>query len=222
VVGGPGSGKTIFGNQFIFKGATAYGEPGIYVTMEEPPYSIANNMKEFNWDLYRLEIQGKIAFVDASPIRGDAPGRYVLKTRLGSEKFDLDGVVSLISEAKKQIKAKRCVVDSLSAMFLKYKDKFEMRQQFFTLVRALTEMGLTTLLLTEMRQERRDVQTFGIESFLSQGAIVLHMFRVEDVLVRAIEIRKMRGVKHSEKLSLYRITSDGIAVYPNETVFGIS
>lgn len=221
VVGGPGAGKTIFGCQFLYKGAAVYGDSGIYVTLEEPTYSVANNMLRFNWDLYSLEQKSKFAFVDASPIQGEIPGKYVLRSGfLGTEKFDVAGVLALINEAKKHIKAKRCVVDSLSGLLLQFKDQFETRQQAFRLVKGLTEMGLTTLLLAEKSEEAKDTQKFGIESFLPQGVITLHQFRVEDSILRALEVRKMRGVKQMEKLVLYRIGQDGIEVFPNETVFG--
>jgi len=102
---------------------------------------------------------------------------------------------------------------------LQFRDDFELRQQVLTLIKALTEMGLTSLLMTERTEERLDVQQFGITDFLCQGVILLHMYRFGDSMAKVLEIRKMRGVKHSEKLCLYRITPDGIQVYPQETVF---
>lgn len=222
VRGGPGSGKTIFSTQFLYKGATMFNENGIYVTFEEPPYSISNNMMRFNWNLYDLEDKKKLTFVDASPIEGPAPGKYVIRSpSLGTETFDIGGVISLINDARKQITAKRCVIDSLSALGYQYREEFEMRRQVLKLVKALTEMGLTTFIISENREERQDVSTFGIESFLPHGVLVLHMVRIEDAVVRALELRKIRGVRHSEKLVLFRITSEGIEVYPNETIFGM-
>ena len=202
--------------------ATVHNEPAIYVTLEEPAYSITNNMLRFNWDLVNLGVKEKIAFIDASHVRREIPydvNRYLTKTGLEAEKFDLTGLISLIEEAHRRIKATTCVIDSVTSLLLKYNGEFEMRQKLFELDKALSGMGLTTLMLLETREERRDVQTFGIESFLAQGVIVLHMFRLEDVLVRALEIRKMRGVRNSEKLCLYRITDEGIEVYPNEQIF---
>lgn len=38
-------------------------------------------------------------------------------------------------------------------------------------------MRLTTILLTESREERADVQRFGTVEFLAQGVIVLHIYR---------------------------------------------
>jgi len=40
VLGGPGSGKSIFGMQYIYKGAVEYGEPGVFLTLDEPPEKI--------------------------------------------------------------------------------------------------------------------------------------------------------------------------------------
>ena len=35
VMGAPGSGKTVFGLQTVVKGASLYGEPGLFVAFEE-------------------------------------------------------------------------------------------------------------------------------------------------------------------------------------------
>ena len=52
ILGGPGAGKTTFGIQYIMNGITESDETGIYVTFDEPPYSIVNNAREnFGWDL---------------------------------------------------------------------------------------------------------------------------------------------------------------------------
>lgn len=87
------------------------------------------------------------------------------------------------------------------------------------MIKALTEMRLTTILLAEVPEERSDVQRFDITEFLAQGVVLLHVYRIGDSAVRALEIRKMRGVKHLEKLCPFKITSDGIEVYPQQTVF---
>ena len=224
IIGGPGSGKTTFGAQFIYKGAQDYGENGIYVTFEEPPFSIANNTLHFNWNLYQLENEGKFAFVNASPIEREGLGtsgtRILFRGGiLGTERFDVEGVIGAIADAKRQVDAQRCVIDSISALVLQYSSDFELRQRVLTLIKVLTEMNLTTLLLTESWGGETDVQRMGIESFLAQGVIILHTFRIGDSNVKALEIRKMRGVKHVERICPYKITTNGIEIYPQETVF---
>ena len=68
VVGSPGSGKTILALQFLRAGAVN-GERSIYVTFDERPEQVKENVSAFNWDLDRLEVEGKIMFVDATPFR---------------------------------------------------------------------------------------------------------------------------------------------------------
>lgn len=220
VVGGPGSGKTTFGAQYLCNGISSFGENGVYVTFDEPPYSISNNMKRFGWNLYDLESRGKFAFVDVSPIVGDRIGNFVVKSGfLGAEEFNVDSVIGVINDARRKVGAKRCVIDSITALQLQLKDEFETRVQTLKLIKALTEMKLTTILLAESEEERVDVQRFSITEFLAQGVILLHVYRIGDSAVRALEIRKIRGVKHLEKLCPFKITENGIEVYPQQTVF---
>ena len=51
LLGGPGSGKTIFSLQFLVQGASACKEPGIFVAFEEASSRIAENASTFGWDL---------------------------------------------------------------------------------------------------------------------------------------------------------------------------
>jgi circadian clock protein KaiC len=66
VVGGPGSGKTIFALQFLVYGAQACREPGIFVAFEETPKRIVANFETFGWKLAELQKQ-KLFFLDAHP-----------------------------------------------------------------------------------------------------------------------------------------------------------
>jgi len=219
IVGGPGAGKTIFGSQFIYHGISRYNENGLYVTLEEPPHSIANNMLRFGWNFYELEKREKLALINATPIKEPGQSKYTLKGELVTEAFDVDGLLGLIAEAKRKINAKRCVIDSLTALSLKYKEEFEMRQQSLKLIRGLMEMNLTTLLLTEKSEEAADQKKFSPVEFLAQGIIHLHVYRIRDFIIRAVEVRKMRGTKIINKLCLYDFTEQGIMVYPQETIF---
>ena len=223
LLGGPGTGKTTFGAQYIYKGATEYGESGLYVALDEPPFSIGPNMLKFGWDLEEIGRQGKFSFVDVSPMKRETKGTFVPAalqgSLIGSAKFSMDDVLTVIADAKKRVNATRCVVDSITALTLQFKDDFEVRQQTLRLIKGLTEMEMTAILLAENPEDRQDMTHFGAEAFLAQGVIVLHMYRVEESNVRALEVRKIRGVKHTDRLCPYRITQEGIEVYPEETVF---
>ncbi|MEM1921723.1 MAG: ATPase domain-containing protein, partial [Desulfurococcaceae archaeon] len=62
--GGPGTGKSIFGMQYLWNGLQM-GEPGLYIALEEHHAQIRINMKQFGWDVKQYEQQGVFAIVDA-------------------------------------------------------------------------------------------------------------------------------------------------------------
>src|SRR3954469_17520819 len=66
ISGTAGSGKTVFAVHFLAAGIEM-GEPGVFVTFEESADDVRANMRSFGWDLAKMEQEGKLAFVDASP-----------------------------------------------------------------------------------------------------------------------------------------------------------
>lgn len=217
VVGPPGAGKTIMGGQFLYRGATQYAENGVYVSLEEPPHSFANNMMRFNWNVFDLESQGKMVLVDASPQQEEPGGELKIRGGvLGTEKFDLDGLVGVIANARKRVAAKRCVIDSLVSIAGAYKYESEFRFKLLQFYRALSELELTTLVLTECPTPT--VETFGPETFLAQGTFLLHNWRDKDITTQALEIQKMRGVRVHKRILAYRISPEGFEVRPQEAL----
>jgi len=64
LAGRSGTGKTLFGAQFIYTGAKVYGERGLYVTFEQRPEDIIADVKEtFGWDLKELVESNLIKFL---------------------------------------------------------------------------------------------------------------------------------------------------------------
>ena len=223
VLGGPGAGKTTFGVQYLVNGILDDQETGIYVTFDEPPFSVINNMREnFGWDLSSLEAGQKLAIVDASPMEIDVSAKTLrIKGSLGTEDFNIDSVLGLISEAKRRVTppAKRCVIDSISGLLFQYERPFQQRQQLLKLMKGLTEMRLTTLLLGELPEETIDYQRFGPEAFLAQGVFIMHNIRTKNTINQVFQIKKLRGQKFSKEMIPYNIGKNGFEVYPGEKVF---
>ena len=88
VTGGPGSGKTTFAIQFLYKGVTEYNEAGIYISLDEDPEDVKNNMSKFGWDLGKLEQDKKLAFINVSPVRVASSEKAGL-IQLGMKEFKL-------------------------------------------------------------------------------------------------------------------------------------
>ena len=87
ISGTSGSGKTLFSLEFLWHGMTRFKENGVFVTFEETPRDICNNVKSLGWDLEAMQEAGKLAFVDASPIAEDKEptGKYDLGALVGGQ-----------------------------------------------------------------------------------------------------------------------------------------
>ncbi|MEM2809963.1 MAG: ATPase domain-containing protein, partial [Candidatus Methanomethylicia archaeon] len=115
LAGGPGTGKTIMGQQFLYYGLKI-GEPGIYVALEEHPVQVRINMQQFDWDVKEYEEQGKFAIIDAFTAGiGEAAKRekYVVPSP-----DDFPTLTDLIRQAIRDINAKRVVVDSVTTLYI--------------------------------------------------------------------------------------------------------
>jgi len=212
VAGKAGTGKSILATQFIYKGATEYDEPGVLVTLEEPPHLIKRNMLRFGMDLDELIKAGKISIVDLSPSKEITPvtiGEY--------PSFDLSGLQAIIMNHIKKINAKRVVLDTLSIMAYKFRSRDILREEFFKLAAAITRTGCTLVLTSEIPAQDQGLGVFDIEAFLASGVIVLYNEKISDTSrSRSIEVLKLRGSKHSSRIHSMRITDEGIRVWPGE------
>ena len=63
ISGGPGAGKTLFGLEFLVRGATLYNEPGVFISFEESIADLSKNAASLGFDLDGLVAEKKL-FVD--------------------------------------------------------------------------------------------------------------------------------------------------------------
>jgi circadian clock protein KaiC len=61
ICGSAGCGKTLFGMEFLVRGATQFGEPGVFLAFEESEPELAQNVRSLGFDLDRLVAEGKLA-----------------------------------------------------------------------------------------------------------------------------------------------------------------
>jgi len=225
VVGSPGSGKTTLAMQFLHSGAETQ-ERGLYVTMDESPSQIKENLSGFRWDLDTLEREGKLFFIDATPIRRvrTKAVEYTESTELPStslvfpELTTMRDLIRTVNKVVDEEKIERIVIDPITSIMLRYDNPSRRRRASLALFDALTATGCTSLVTTELRTAMLD-RAFQLEEFLSQGVILLHTKLHEGNYVRAIQVEKMRGIPHDMQLRPYQITPEGIEVFPKDSVF---
>lgn len=204
VTGTAGSGKTTLGIQFLYNGATKYGENGLFVTLQEELPDLIQDMARYGWDLEALRQRGKLALVQ-SPIPFE----------VNQERIDIDAILDTIHKHSMQVDAKRIVFDSIAQLGLPYTDPVALRRDIMRLGAMLRELGCTTLLITEMVAGEQKVSRYGVEEFLAQGVILLHFAPT----YRAIQVAKLRGTKHDTGIHRLRLTEKGIVVAPGEVPF---
>jgi len=209
ITGGTGTGKTIFCAQFLYMGAKFYNEPGIFVTMEERPEDIRKEMMAFNWDFQKLEDEGKIIIIDAATARS---GIHAKEKHTMPKGFDIDSLITEIYKAAKRIDAKRVVIDSIPSLELRVTEQSQIRKTVYRLSSLLLEIGVTSLLTTESKDDKR-LSRYGVEEFVSRGVI---MFSLEEKgldLKRNLRIRKMRETKHTMRSIPFEIQDEGIVIF---------
>ncbi|MEM2924243.1 MAG: KaiC domain-containing protein [Methanocellales archaeon] len=210
--GGPGTGKSIFGQQFLFAGFRL-GEPGVLVTLEEHPVQVRINMDRFGWEPRRFEQEGKFAIVDAftSGI-GEAARRerYVVK-----DPDDVPSFLDVIRQAITDLNAQRVVIDSVSTLYMT-KPAFA-RSTIMLIKKVLAGLGCTSFLVSQVSVTDRGFGGPGVEH-AADGIIRLDLDEFQGELKRSIIIWKMRGASHSMRRHPFDITSKGIIVYPGKTI----
>jgi KaiC/GvpD/RAD55 family RecA-like ATPase len=215
VSGTAGAGKTILGLQYIYNGITKYGENGIYIAMEERPEQIRENVRQFGWNLKALEDEGKLAIIDACSTKIGLPS---YEKYIDARPFDLRSTLDQVIAIQEDIDAKRALVDGTTSIGFYLQDPSKIRVELLKLSTTLEVLGLTSLMTCEIIDDNV-ASRFGVESFVTEGTILMSYKRKNAARVRSIEILKMRGTNHSPRSHPYEITSSGIVIHPNEEVY---
>jgi KaiC/GvpD/RAD55 family RecA-like ATPase len=206
--GPPGSGKTTFGMQFLQSGAKDFDEPGVFVTLSESPSEIKNDFKAYGWDMQKLVDEGKMLIIDARPFKMEEGFVALDESLYRGETLPFMHLTQLILSSIKRIDAKRIVVDSLTVLAMQYTNDFYTRQGLQGMIHALEDQRCTSLLISE----NIDPTRMPPEWYVSSGIVLLHHIRKGDSMERAIQVIKMRGVRHNEQIFPIKLSESGLQV----------
>jgi len=208
ISGPPGSGKTTFGLQFLYSGAKDFDEPGVYITMSQNIDEIKNDCKSFGWDFDELINQDKIMMIDARPfkIQDEMIGKDDSLYR--GEQMPFEHLTKLLLSSIKRVDAKRVVIDSITILAMQYSDKFYMRQGLQAMIQALENYGVTSLLISEYSENNE----IPLEWFVTSGIIQMNNQIIENIPRQTIQIKKLRGIKHSQQIHPIVLDGDGLHI----------
>jgi circadian clock protein KaiC len=201
ISGGPGTGKTILAIEYIVNGINMFNETGVYISFDEKKESVYETAKSFGWDLYKLEREEKLLFVEYSP-------EQLLKI-LHEGGGLLDNIMS-------KYRAKRLVVDSISTFLMLSSSELGKRDQLMNFFRLLNKWGVTSLLINDFVSETGNELSTGSLSINFECDSIVQLYYIHNNLgeerKRLIEVYKMRSTNHITKTFRYEINEKGIDI----------
>jgi circadian clock protein KaiC len=225
IAGGPGCGKTIFCSQVIYNKALE-GKDCVFLSMEERPDRLRNHMREFGFKVTEIETsqeqiilradgKGRIALKRLQPIRLARSIEALLEKASGTLPVDIDLVLDFIP---KDFDPYLLVLDSLSAIETAFSGtKRQYRIYIEQLFRYFEELDITTFMITESSDAPHKFSSTGVEEFLADGIFVFYNFPGVKKRTRGIEIYKLRGAPHSQKIMSLNITNAGIEIVSDQS-----
>jgi len=203
VCGSAGCGKTLFASTFLINGARDYGEPGVFVTFEERPTDIVDNVASLGFHMNELVDQDIIAFehITIDPSEFAEIGEY-----------DLEGLFLRLELAIDTVGAKRVVLDTIESLFSAFSNPAILRAEIRRLFDWLKEKGLTTVITGERGDGTLTRQ--GLEEYVSDCVLLLDHRVHNQISTRRLRIVKYRGTAHGTNEYPFLIDEDGFSVLP--------
>ena len=195
-MGRPGSGKTILCQQFMFARATEE-RPAVYLSTVSEPFEKI------------LRYAQTLSFFDR-----DAIGRSIFYEDLGPAVAGEGGLTAVTERIAALIKERRpgiIAIDSFKALAAFADDAREFRRFLHDLAALLTAFPATCFWIGEYSEdESRTAPEFAV----ADGIISLATERVNERTLRLIEVTKLRGSDFRSGRHAYRLSADGITVFP--------
>ena len=195
IIGLPGSGKTIMAEQFMFHNASPQ-RPGMYLsTVSEPLEKV-------------LRYGQSLDFFDAQAI-----GTSVFFDDVG-HLLDDGGLDDVLAHTRRLISERRpgvIVFDSFKALSAYAPNLRAFRRFLHELAGILTALPTTTFWVGEYG---RDEIATAPEFAVADGIISLTTRREAERAIRHIEVLKLRGTGSMSGEHAYRISHDGLHVFP--------
>jgi len=200
ILGVPGAGKTTLIHQLTFANATVE-RPALYFTIVgEPALKMLRFQQQMSF-FEREKIGTAIRFVDLSDV---------------ALKEDLDNVLDKIMEEVSQINPAIVVVDSFRTLVYARRPEGRSELQSFLqrLALSLASWQATSFLIAEYgpdEMHNNPVLT------IADSIIILSQSKERNSIVRKLEVMKMRGMASIPGVHTFRISSQGIHVFPRAT-----
>jgi circadian clock protein KaiC len=203
VCGSAGCGKTMLAMEFLVRGATQFGEPGVFMMFEENAQELTDNVRSLGFDLDKLVARKKLVldhvYIERSEI--EETGEY-----------DLEGLFIRLGHAIDTIGAKRVVLDTLESLFSGLPNHAILRAELRRLFRFLKDRGVTAIITGERGEAT--LTRYGLEEYVADCVITLDHRVTEQISTRRLRVVKYRGTAHGTNEYPFIIGARGFSVLP--------
>jgi len=191
VSGETGTGKTILATQFVWN-ALCMGENGVFISLAQTPEEIKNDVAIFGRDFRKAEELGQCRIIYVEP-------------------KDVRKIIPTVIRNVKDIEAKRVAIDSITLVSEYSKNAQHVRENFAHLFNQLKNLGVTTVVTSEVEEGSQLLSRDGIGEFLVDAVIILKVgIDVVGGKPRSLLIKKMRRTNHDLNTHPLEITDRGI------------
>jgi circadian clock protein KaiC len=203
VCGPAGCGKTLLAMEFLVRGITEFGEPGVFMAFEESAEDLTANVASLGFDLRQLQAEARLALDHVEVVAGEIEE---------AGEWDLDGLFLRLGAAIDAIGAKRVVIDTIETLFGAFSNTAVLRAELRRLLVWLKDRGVTAVITGERGD--KGLTRYGIEEYVSDCVIVLDHRVTEQTSTRRLRILKYRGSLHGTNEYPFLIGDSGVSVLP--------
>jgi circadian clock protein KaiC len=203
VCGPAGCGKTLLAMEFLVRGITEFGEPGVFMAFEESAEDLTANVASLGFDLRQLQAEARLALDHVEVVAGEIEE---------AGEWDLDGLFLRLGAAIDAIGAKRVVIDTIETLFGAFSNTAVLRAELRRLLVWLKDRGVTAVITGE--RGNKGLTRYGIEEYVSDCVIVLDHRVTEQTSTRRLRILKYRGSLHGTNEYPFLIGDSGVSVLP--------
>ena len=183
LMGGPGSGKTVFALQSLVSAACLREEPGIFVAFEERPKQIIANAAGFKWDLPAL-LKRKLFFMDAN----------LSPEIVQSGEFDLGGMLAMLKAKKEEMGARWIVFDGIDVLLTLLQNPSAEIREIYRIRDWLAENEVDAAIFTaKIYNHGSEVANYGFLQFMVDCVIAFESRLECGVALHRIQVTKYRG-----------------------------
>ncbi len=203
VCGPAGCGKTLLAMEFLVRGITQFGEPGVFVSFEESTADLIANVASLGFDLAQFEADGRLVIDHVKALGGEMEE---------AGDWDLEGLFLRLGAAIDTVGAKRIVIDTIETLFGAFSNTDLLRSELRRLFGWLKDRGITAVITGERGDGT--LTRHGIEEYVSDCVIVLDHRVTEQTSTRRLRILKYRGSLHGTNEYPFLIGESGVSVLP--------